>query len=145
MIRLFWCGCIRRILRNSACRPPSSKRDLNPHESLHWNLMVTLLAAARSLLGSNSPPDCYSIPRSRFATSVETPVPVLSLFTYLVYHRNQFKSSDFDSLFLFSSHLPPRLLSRWAVSFLSDMAKNYTALNKEELFLELRILMRKIP
>ena len=27
------------------------------------------LAAARSLLGSDSPPDCHSIPRSRFATS----------------------------------------------------------------------------
>ena len=67
-------------------------------------------------------------------TSVETPIPVLSLFTYLVYHRNRIKSSDFDSLFLFSSHLPPGLLSCWAVSFLSDMAKNYTALNKEESF-----------
>ena len=27
-----------------------------------------LLAAARSHLGSNSPPDCYSLPRCRFAT-----------------------------------------------------------------------------
>ena len=36
----------------------SEKRRMRPR----------VLAVARSLLGSNSPPDCYSLPRSRFAT-----------------------------------------------------------------------------
>ena len=34
-----------------------------------FSVGVDGLAAARSPLGSNSPPDCYSIPRGRFATS----------------------------------------------------------------------------
>ena len=41
------------------------------------------------------------------ATSVETPVPVLSLFTYLVYHRTAIKSSDFNSFIVFSHQLLP--------------------------------------
>ena len=35
---------------------------------IHHFVVPLYLAAARSPLGSNSPPDCYSIPRGRFAT-----------------------------------------------------------------------------
>ena len=35
-------------------------------------------------------------------TSVETPVPVLSLFTCLVYHKTAIKSSDLIDFILFS-------------------------------------------
>ena len=35
---------------------------------IHHFMVPLCLAAARAPLGSNSPPDCYSIPRGRFAT-----------------------------------------------------------------------------
>ena len=40
------------------------------------------LVATRSLLGSDSPPDCHSIPRSRFATSRREPSRVPARVTF---------------------------------------------------------------
>ena len=45
--------------------PPLGKANDTSSVSLR---LPPCLAAARSPLGSNSPPDCYSIPRGRFAT-----------------------------------------------------------------------------
>ena len=67
-IPLFLVG-VTRLERAASCSQ-SKRATIAPHPVIPFfsPRHDSILAAARSLLGSDSPPDCHSLPRSRYAT-----------------------------------------------------------------------------